>query len=156
MSSVVVCKGDDGKLQGLGEKGGRAWRKFMAHIKAMAAGETLEFAWQKPRSLRHHKLFFAKLHALADRQEQFEDADRLRMWLTVGAGYCDLVPGPKGRMVALPQSIAFHKLDEIEFGELHAAVDKFLWTEQARRFLWPHISDELSYATVEQLQMEFS
>jgi len=156
MSNVVVYKAPDGKLAGFGDRGERAWAKFRQRVEGLAVGETLAFSWHEPRSLPHHRMFFAKLGALAERQEQFEDVDRLRLWLTVGAGYCDFVPGPAGRMVALPQSIAFHKLDEADFADLHAKVDAFLWTEGARKFLWGHLTNEQSYEMVEQLQREFS
>lgn len=156
MSSVTVFKGDDGRLQGFGEKGARAWDKFGKRVASMAVGETLAFEWFEPRSKAHHGLFFAKLGALMDRQEQFDDDDKLRKWLTVGAGYADFVPGPHGRMVALPQSIAWHKMDETDFSDLHGKVDAFLWTDHARRFLWPHLKDEQTYAMIEQLMQEFS
>lgn len=155
MSVVVLTRGDDGKLQGMGEKGVRAWAKFRARVDGLAVGETLHFEWREPRSQAHHRLFFAKVHALADRQEQFEDADRLRQWLTVGAGFCDFVPGPTGRMVALPQSIAWHALDEVEFGDLHAKVTEFLWSEHSRRFLWPMLTAEQSYELMQQFMAEF-
>jgi hypothetical protein len=156
MSEVIVVKGEDGKLQGFGDKGGRAYGKFLARVRDMAIGETLQFSYREPRSPQHHRLFFAKLHALADRQEQFDTEDKLRAWLTVGAGFCDFVPGPSGRMVALPQSIAFAQLDEIEFGDLHAKVDAFLWKPHARHFLWPWLSDQQSYELVDKLILEFS
>jgi len=155
MTAVVVTKGQDGKLAGMGEKGGRAYSKFLKRVKDLAPGDTLHFEWREPRSLPHHRLFFGKVNALLDIQEQFDDADKLRQWLTVGAGYCDFVPGPTGRMVALPQSIAFHKLEEPEFAELHSQVDGFMWTLHARRFLWPQMSDEQSYAMVDQFMERF-
>lgn len=156
MSDVVLVKGNDGKLQGLGDKGQRAYSKFRRKVESMEPGETLQFSWREPRSPRHHALFFAKLHALLDRQEQFDSADKLRAWLTVGAGYADFVPGPSGRMVALPQSIAWDRLDEAEFGELHRLVDAFLWTDHARAFLWGHLTSQQSYDMVDQLLTEFS
>ncbi len=148
MSRVVLVKDDTGKLAGLGEKGTRAWAKFRRRIDAMACGETLEFEWREPRSPQHHRLFFAQVNSLFDAQEQFQDADRLRQWLTVGAGYCDFVPGPGGRMVALPKSINWAAMDQVEFGELHAAVLAFMWTQQARRFLWPQLSEQQSWDCV--------
>jgi hypothetical protein len=141
MSDVVVFKADDGKLAGFGDKGARAWAKFRKRVDGLHRGETLAFQWHEPRSGQHHRLFFAKLGALLDRQEQFDDLDQLRAWVTVGAGYCDFVPGPNGRMCALPKSIAWHKLDEAEFGELHMKVNAFLRTPPAMRFLWPHLDD---------------
>lgn len=155
MSALVVRKGDDGKLQGVGEKGARAFAKFRRRIELLQPGDTLHFEWREPRSPAHHRLFFSKLGALLDRQEQFDSSEKLRHWLTVGAGYCDFVPGPTGRMVALPQSIAFHALDEADFSDLHAKVDAFLWSDHARAFLWPHLSDVQTYGLIEQLLMEY-
>lgn len=156
MSDVVVVKGDDGKLAGLGEKGRKAFEKFRRAVEQLEPGETMRFVFKLPRSPQHHRLFFAKIARLLDRQEQFDDLDKLRKWLTVGAGYCQFVPGPSGRMVAMPDSIAWENLDEADFVDLHSRVDAFLYSEHARRFLWPHLSDEQSYALVEQFMQEFS
>lgn len=155
MSDVVVFKGDDGKLSGFGDKGARAWAKFKKRVDGLQRGETLAFQWHEPRSGPHHRLFFAKLATLLDRQEQFEDLDTLLAWVKVGAGYCEFVPGPNGRMVALPRSIAWHKLDEADFGELHLKVNAFLRTEHAMRFLWGHLPADKASEAVEQLLQEF-
>jgi hypothetical protein len=150
VSAVVVFKDDTGKLAGFGDKGRRAFEKFQRKVRELEPGETLHFEWREPRSPQHHRYFFAKLGELFDRQEQFDDVDKLRAWLTVGAGECDFVPGPKGRMVAMPKSIAWHKLDEVEFTELRRRVEAFMWSDHARRFLWPHLSDEETYQMVAQ------
>lgn len=155
MSDLVITKGPDGKLCGLGDANERAYAKWRKAVESLAPGETLRFQWWMPRSPKHHGLFFAKVSALHLMQEQFEDVDRLRQWLTVGAGYCDLVPGPKGHMVAMPQSIAWHRLDEAAFCEVHAKVDEFMWTPRARSFLWGHLSDAQSLAMVEAWRTEF-
>jgi hypothetical protein len=155
MSAVVVFKGEDGKLQGFGDKGARAWAKFGARVRDMVVGETLAFEWFEPRSKKHHGLFFAKLGMLMDLQEQFPDEETLRKWLICGAGYCDYFPGAKGRMMAIPQSMAWHKMDEADFADLHGKIDAFLWSEHARRFLWPHLTDEQTYETIQQLMQEF-
>lgn len=155
MGLVLVVKGEDGKLQGFGEKGARAWAKFLRRVHDMAEGELLTFSWREPRSIKHHRLFFAKLRALFDRQEAFGSEDKLRPWLTVGAGYCDLLPGRDGQLVAIPQSINFESLDEADFGELHLQVDQFLWSPHAQAYLWPHLSVQQRYDMVEQLLGEF-
>lgn len=156
MSQIVLTRGQDGKLCGAGEKAERAYAKFRARVDRLSPGDTLHFEWREPRSLPHHRLFFAKLNALSDRQERFGDVDELRTWLTVGAGYCDFRPGPNGGLIAIPKSIAFHKLDETEFSELHARVDAFLWSDHARKYLWPHLTDAQSWDLVGKFQLEFS
>jgi hypothetical protein len=138
---IVVVKDEHAKLRGFGEKGQRAWLRFRKAIEALEIGETLSFSWHKPRSPKFHRLYFAMLGALFDMQEQFVDIDQLRAWLTVGAGYADFAPGPKGRMVALPKSIAWHRMDDNEFRELVLATWDFLRSAHATRFLWPALSD---------------
>lgn len=155
MSDVVVYKDEAGKLRGLGEKGDRAWQRFRSYLESMAVGETISFAWFKPRSPKFHRLFFAFLGELMDRQEQFDDINALRAWLTVGAGYATFVPGPTGRMVALPKSIAWHRMDDNEFRELVLAVWDFLRTEHAQRFLWPHLDDGKAVEQVETLLLGY-
>jgi len=155
VAECVVYKGEDGKLAGFGDKGGRAWLRFIKAARQLAQGETLHFTWFLPRSPGLHKRFFQKLAYLFDMQEQFQDADRLRAWLTVGAGECDLVPGPTGKMVALPKSIKWHKLDETEFAELCRKIDDFLWSDYAQMFLWPHLSPQARYESIERLELQF-
>lgn len=156
MARCVVSKGPDGQLVGWGEKGGRAWGKFRAMLSRLEIGNTLEFSWHEPRAPSHHRNFFRFIGALFKQQEQFDDEDRLRAWLTVGAGECDLFPGPHGRAVAIAKSIAWDKLDEVEFSELDRRVIDFLWTPHARGFLWGHLTDQQSYDLVEQLRLELS
>lgn len=155
MSTVVIVKDDNGRLAGFGEKGGRAYARWRRKVETLEPGETLEFTWRAPRSPKFHRLFFAMLGNLFDQQEQFADVEQLRAWLTVGAGYCDFVPGPKGRMVALPKSIAWVSMDDNEFRDLVIEVWQFLRTEHAQRFLWPHLDPTETDAMVEQLLAGF-
>lgn len=150
MSDVVIVKTEAG-LQGLGEKGAKVYERWQRQVRGMEIGETLAFSWKEPRSRKFHRLFFAMLGNLFDVQEQFADPDQLRAWLTVGAGYADFVPGPTGRMVALPKSISWHSMDDGEFHDLVAAVWAFLRTEHAHRFLWPLMTPQAATEAVERL-----
>lgn len=156
MPDVVIFKDEFGKLAGHGEKGGRAFARFQSAVRNMAVGETMAFSFKLPRSPGFHRRFFAKLGRLFDMQEQFESSDALRAWLTVGAGECQFVPGPTGRMVALPKSISWERMDEAEFSELVGRIDSFLWTDHAQRFLWPHLTRDQSEQMIESLSIEFS
>ena len=151
MSDVVIVKDDNGKLRGVGEKGERAYARFRAHVDKMQVGETIGFRWEKPRSPKFHRMFFGMLGELLDRQEQFADLDQLRAWLVVGGGHCEFVPGPLGRMVALPKSIAWSKLEDNDFRDLVSDVWAFLRTERAARFLWPHLTVEQQAEAVERV-----
>ena len=150
MSELVIFKNDLGKLEGFGAKGRRAWDKFRKTISEMEVGETLQFSWNMPRSPGHHKFFFARIQALLDRQETFQDLDHLLIFLKVGAGFVDLMPGHDGMLVAVPKSIAWHRLDEQEFCEVRRLVWDFLWTEQAQAALWPHLDSHERYVLIDE------
>ena len=95
------------------------------------------------------------INALFEAQEQFDDADDLRKWLEVGAGHCRFVPGPKGKMVALPDSIKYERLDQAEFEIIHEAIFKFARSRHASSFLWNHLSIPEQDAMIETILMEF-
>lgn len=141
MSTVVVYKDESGKLAGFGEKGSRAWEKFRRTVEDLEVGETLDFEWRKPRSPKFHRLHFVMLHTVFESQEQFQQFDQFRMWVQVGSGHADLLPGPNGKPVAVPRSIAWAALDDIAFGEHHLEALRFLRSAHATRFLWPDLPD---------------
>ena len=149
MSAVVLTKGQTGKLEGMGEKGERLYAKFRKRVDEMRPGDTIGFSYKVPRSPKFHRLHMAMIGELFDNQEQFSDDYQFRKWLEVGAGHCDFVPGPKGRMVALPRSIDYESLDDEEFSTVHSGVKAFLRTEHAARFLWPEVAVAQSLAGIE-------
>jgi hypothetical protein len=155
MGKVTAYKGEDGQLHGYGETGERTMQAFGRHVEAMEPGDTISWSWLKPRNLKHHRKFFAKLHQLFEMQERFDHEDKLRTWLTIGAGYCDYYPGPGGTMVAVPQSIAFDSLDEEPFADLHRRIDAFLFSPYALSFLWPSVRPETAWLGVDNLLLQF-
>lgn len=155
MSTVVLVKGADGSLEGVDDKSARAWKAFRRRVARMSSGEELFFRWWEPRSGRFHRRFFAFLRELASRQERFDDADALRSWLTVGAGYVTYIPVRDG-LAAIPQSLAYDRMDNAEFHEYVRRVDEFLWTAEAQEVLWPHLSVDARRDAVDQLMNEFN
>jgi hypothetical protein len=151
MTTVLLTRNAQGKLVGLGGKDERAYAMFRARVEAMGPGELIEFHWYEPRSPVLHRKFFAMLHELFDAQGRFDDVDRLRDWVTVGAGYCELVPQGRGEVVAVPKSIAWCAMEEPEFRELVRAVWKFLRSERAQEYLWPHVPAAMRAEGVEWL-----
>lgn len=154
MPTVTLYLNNQGKLAGVTEKDGKAYGKFLSRIRDLGHG-CITFTWREPRSSPYHRRHFAMLNALFEAQEQFDDPDQLRKWLEVGAGYVEFVPGPKGRMVAMPKSIAYDKLDQAEFEPIHQAVFSFARSQHARRFLWSHLSDEEGWQMIESILGEF-
>lgn len=155
MPEVIVFKDEFGKLAGHGEKGGRAFARFLKAVRDLEFGETLRFSWWAPRSPGFHRRHFKILNQVFEHQDQFVDETAFRMWVQVGAGFCDLLPGPRGKPVAIPKSIAWDKLDDVEFAEHHAAVINFLRTRHATRFLWPDLNDAMADDMIESLLNEF-
>lgn len=155
MPDVVIFKDEFGKLAGHGEKGGRAFARFQSAVRNMAVGETMAFSFKLPRSANFHRRHFAVLNQVFEHQDQFVDEESFRKWIQVGAGFCDLLPGPKGKPVAIPKSIAWDQLDEVEFAEHHAAVVGFLRSTHATRFLWPDLNDMMGDEMIDSLLREF-
>jgi len=150
MSELVIFKNEQGRLEGFGEKGRRAYMKFRKLVEELAPGEMLGFSYKIPRSPQHHRFVFARFQALLDRQETFSDLEHLIIFLKVGAGFVDYMAGPRGELVAIPKSIAWDRLEEQDFIEAKRLIWDFLWTDIAQAALWPHLSREKQYAMVDQ------
>lgn len=145
-----LVKGEDGKLRGVSEKDQKRYQKMRLLLNELEVGEAVRMGGLKlPRSRRHFGFFFCKLRELFDRQERFAEQDRMLDWLLVGAGYCDLVPGLGGQVVAMPKSISWEECDEQTFIEVHRKIDEFLWTDYAQEFLWPHLRPDVRAENVE-------
>lgn len=150
MTDLVIFKNQEGKLEGFGDKSRRAYKKFKRVVDELQPGETMAFSYRLPRSPQHHKFFFARMAALAARQESFEDLEHLLVFAKVGAGFVEFMPGPDGRLVAVPKSIAWTSLDESEFAEVNRRIWDFLWTDAAQIALWPHLGRDQRYAMIDQ------
>jgi hypothetical protein len=155
MTTITVMRGEDGTLTGFSEKDKRAYRKFKAAIEALEVGECYTLSAWFPRNPKFHRLHFAMIKALFEEQEQFDDPEPLRKWLYVGAGFAEFLPGPKGKMVAIPKSIAFDRLDDAEFADIHAKVIDFMRTHYCQSFLWPHLEESKRGSMIELVIEEF-
>lgn len=151
MPDVIVYRDENGKLAGLGERDRRAFDKFKRRVESLEPGEMLHFSYRLPRSPQHHRFFFARMDGLLARQERFDDREKLIDWLKVGAGHAELLPGLDGVPVAVPRSIAWERLEEQEFIEVHRAIVDFLWSPHAQAYLWPHLSADQRYEAMSQL-----
>ncbi len=155
MSTITVMRMEDGKLGGFTPKDQRAYAKFKRSLDELEPGEMLTLQTWFPRNPKLHRLHFVVVKALFDAQEQFEDMDDLRRWLYVGAGHADFLPGPKGRMVAIPKSVAFEKIDDAGFSELHAKVIGFVRSAHCQRFLWAHLDQAKASEMAETVLAQF-
>lgn len=156
MSSITLTKNETGKLVGLDDDDQRRWAKFLARVNGMGIGDTLSAIFKLPRSPGFHRRHFKILSALFKAQDQFVDKDKFREWVQIGAGFCDILPGPKGIPMAVSRSIAWDSLDEGDFAEHHAAVIAFVRSPHYARFLWPHLGDVQGMQMVEAVLGEFA
>lgn len=154
MPTVILHRAQDGKLEGLSERDKKAYAKFRKRLDELGDGSLL-FSWQEPRSGPYHRRFFSLVNRILMAQDQFQDIEHLIAWLKTGAGYVDLVPGPKGKPVALPKSINWATLDQADFEPVAQAIITFLRSTYATRFLWPHLDDDVGMGMVETVLAEF-
>lgn len=144
MTTITVAKNDAGQLQGLTAEDERGWRKFWDMVGGLEQGEFFSFDVWFPRNPKLHKLHFAVIGAVLDAQDRFLKPEALRAWLYVGAGYCELVPGPDGMTVAIPRSVKYSEIDDADFKKVHDSMMEFLAGEYCRAHLWPRLSEEAS------------
>jgi len=84
----------------------------------MAYGDTCRIEHIKGRNYDNHSRYFAFIHTVFDMQDHFHDDEIMRKWVQMKAGYYDEFITPKGKIVYIAKSIAFDKLDELEFRKL--------------------------------------
>lgn len=141
MPTLTLTRNDEGKIAGIDEVHDRGYLRFIKSLHELTVKTTLIIKWWAPRSPKYHRYHFAILNAIFKKQEQFDDFETFRTWLQIGAGHCTFAPSATGKMVAIPLSINFEKMDDVEFGVHHMAVKKFCRSGYMTRFLWPHLND---------------
>jgi hypothetical protein len=71
------------------------------------------------RNLGFHKKFFALLKYSRDMADTEMNAEQWRAIVTCGAGHCTWVHH-EGKSIAIPKSISFASMDEVEFEQLYS------------------------------------
>lgn len=70
---------------------------------------------KKSRNLGHHRKFFALLTLIYANQSRYHSVDELLDAMKVYLGHSQLIVLSDGREVHIPKSIAFHRMDQLEF-----------------------------------------
>lgn len=144
-----------GIVDGLGEQGKRQWRRFFNRLMKLEPGEIVEIRTRQERIGWYHRKHMALEQRVFEAQEKFEDFEQFRVWLKVGSGFVDWLPGPKGGVIPVPRSIGFAKLEQVDMEKVHADIVAFLRTDHAARTLWKHLSDTQRIEQVEFLLAQF-
>jgi len=95
--------------------------------KKFVEGEVYRCEIKKPRNIKFHRKFFALLQYVFENQEKYDTAEDLRVEIELKSGsYAEHIT-TKGKLIYIPKSIAFEKMDNIEFEKLYnKAVDVIL------------------------------
>lgn len=91
-----------------------------AALSKIKFGAEVQVEIKRPRNVHHHRKFWALANLVADNQEHYETAEQVVAALKAATGHCDWFPMKDDRrMVAIPKSIAFHKMDQTEFAAFY-------------------------------------
>ena len=119
----------------------RAWRSLWRRLIGLEPGEMALIEARLPRSGPYHRRHFALVNAVFEAQERVKTLEQFVVWIKIGSGWVDWMPGAKGGIVPIPKSISYQKADQAEFTRYHEAVVEFLKAGHAARFLWKHLGD---------------
>lgn len=144
-----------GAIDGLGEKGKKQWRRFVNGLFNLEPGEMVEIVTHKARSGPFHRYHMALEQRVFEAQERIGDFDQFRLWLKLGAGHVDWMPGPKGGVFPVPKSISYAKLEDDEMRDFHEAAVAFLRTGHAQRYLWPALPAAQADEAIESVLRSF-
>ena len=92
-------------------------------LRRIKDGDILEVQFTRPRSQRHHKLFFAMLKIVQDNRDS-GSIDELLDIIKIGVGHTNIILVPNIGLVAVPKSINFASMDQDQFNKFfNRAVD---------------------------------
>lgn len=142
-------------FKGASEQDEKAWRRFMRAMNEGAAGEYFQFKIERQRVGWKHRKQMALEGKILKATERFTDREPFRLWLKVGAGFVDWVPGPKGGVLPVPRSLNFNTCSEEEFAEYRDQVAAFLRSAHCHKYLWPGLTEQAGAAAMETILEPF-
>lgn len=89
--------------------------------------EYYEGEFKKPRNSKFHRKFFALLNIAYENQNQFNNIDEFRAYVTMKSGFFKRVLTGDGEFI-MPKSISFSKMDQTEFDFFYDQVFSFILT----------------------------
>lgn len=144
-----------GMVDGLSVQGKKAWRRLWNRVDRLEPGEifTIESKIQRHGPFhRRHMLIETRLFQAQERIKTFQ---QFRLWLKLGAGFVDWMPGPKGGVVPVPRSIDYVQCDEETMRQFHDDLIVFLREPHAAAYLWKHLSPARAAEMMEAVLVEF-
>lgn len=118
----------------------------------LKVGKTYEVDVKEARNIRFHRLFFALINCSWEflgefRQEFFHnDKKSFRKTVTIAAGYTEPYYDPiRNEWLEQAKSIAFDKMDEIEFSQLYDKVKDVIYRVYIPEDLQGEFEQQLKY-----------
>lgn len=84
-------------------------------------GKQVRCVMTQPRNIGFHRKYFAMLKVARDMCPENYNPEQFRMVAQAGAGYCEFIKSGD-QLVAVPKSISFGRMDQLEFERLYNAV----------------------------------
>lgn len=119
-------------------------------VAKLPAGQPFQIKYVEIRNVKHHRLYFQFIKTVYENlPEKFDsnwpDVDSFRRSMQMYAGYYDETISLKGETHLQPKSIAFDKLDETAFSELHSKVKNVIG-----KYILPEMDIDIVEKAIEQ------
>ena len=96
-------------------------------LMSLPEGVTVKAVITQPRNVKHHRMFMALLNAVYPHQEAYGTFESFHAAIKVALNYGETVVLPDGRVIIVPGSISFAKMDQTTFNQFFdKAVDLIL------------------------------
>jgi len=93
----------------------------------IANNELVKVTLKKQRFVPLHRKYCAIIRTAFYNQDRYKNYEVFRKFIEIEAGYYTPIYNPStGEVYKIPQSIAFDKLDELEFRELYSSVCDYI------------------------------
>lgn len=92
-----------------------------AYVARLGEGEILECDTRKARHPEHHRKFFALLQQAFANQDKYRNLTDLLVALKLKVGHYDEHVTADGRLVFVPRSISFARMEQDEFSKFYNA-----------------------------------
>lgn len=142
-------------VSGATDKDTRAWNRWLRALDRAAQGEFFQLKIQRQRSGPFHRMHMGLISKVFKAQERVDDFEAFRLWLKVGAGFVDWMPGPKGGVFPVPRSIDFNRCSEDDMREFHDRVIEFLRKPHAQHYLFPNAAPKAAEEGIEAILSQY-
>jgi len=89
-----------------------------AALSTISRGEIVSAKITKPRNSAHNRKFFALLQIVVENTD-YENSEQVLHLLKLKLGHYDAIVSTNGKVVYMPKSISFAKMDQAKFNEFY-------------------------------------